>query len=41
MLNKTFNNVPVEQEPEDDNTITYTVTHKTESIFGTFGLFIE
>ena len=24
MLNETFNNTPVEQEPEDDDTITYT-----------------
>ena len=23
MLNETFNNIPVEQEPEDDDTITY------------------
>ena len=23
MLNETFNNAPVEQEPEDDDTITY------------------
>ena len=41
MLNETFNNAPVEQEPEDNDTIAYTVTHKTESMFGTFGLFIE
>ena len=24
MLNETFNNAPVEQEPEDNDTITYT-----------------
>ena len=27
MLNETFNNVPVEQEPEDDDTIAYTSGH--------------